>query len=130
MSKDTKHRVKMMLAVISGPILLLIVTAFLPTYTPVERTSASQSSEITTDCPADTDKGTYFVRGHDKQGNVICGFAYFNPCPYYEGAEAGTPECEKGKPTEEQMQPWNPEEPAQPIKQPTTDSNTNQCGGK
>jgi hypothetical protein len=61
-------------------------------------------------CPAQTDKGVYHLRGYDSNGLEICGFTYFNACPYFEGAEAGTAECEKGKPTPEQLEPWTPQE--------------------
>lgn len=72
-------------------------------------------------CPAPNAKGAYHVRGYDKDTNaVVCGFTYYNECPYFAGAEAGTPECEKGKPTPEQLQPWDPNQ----SKEPTT------CTGK
>lgn len=62
-----------------------------------------------TECPPPTEKGEYFSRGIGKDGNISCGFTFYNACAYYEGAEAGTPECERNKPTEEQMKPWQPE---------------------
>lgn len=100
------------------------ISAVLPVQTQPQPASASQP---VTKCPEPTEKGAYFERGHDKDGNVLCGFAYYNPCPYFEAAEAGTPECEKGKPTEEQLKPWVPTEPAAPAPEQTP---VNQCGGK
>lgn len=114
---------KLILGAIMAAIGIIGISAVLPVQTRPQPTSASPASNLVTQCPPDTAKGTYFERGHDKDGNVICGFAYYNPCPYYEGAEAGTPECEKGKPTPEQLEPWNPE-PETEVKP------TNQCGGK
>ena len=67
-------------------------------------------------CPAPTAKGAYHLQGYDQTtGAAVCGFTYYNECPYFAGAEAGTPECEKGKPTPEQMQPWNPNQTSEPT---------------
>lgn len=87
------------------------------------RTQPAAASSTVQECPPDTEKGAYHSRGYDKDGNISCGFTYFNECPYFAGAEAGTPECEKGKPTPEQLEPWQPEE-TKPAPQPA------QCGGK
>lgn len=114
---------KLILGAVAGSIVLSGVFAVLPAQTRTQPTQAA-SSEVITECPPPTDKGAYHSRGIGKDGNVTCGFTYYNACPYFEGAEAGTPECEKGKPTEEQMKPWTPETPATPA--PTV----SQCGGK
>lgn len=102
-------------------LLMAGLSTLLPSYQPVERTQAVQQQE----CPPPTEKGAYHVQGYDKQtGEVVCGFTYFNECPYFAGAEAGTPECEKGKPTPEQLEPWQPEETVK--EQPKAA----ECGGK
>ncbi len=100
------------------------ISAVLPVQTQPQPASASQP---VTECPPPTDKGAYHSRGYDKDGNISCGFTYYNACPYFEGAEAGTPECEKGKPTEEQLKPWTPEEPAA---QPAPAATVSECMGK
>lgn len=110
-------------AILIGILVGLIAAALMPTQTRTQPASAAQSN-IVTQCPPATDKGAYFERGTDKDGNVICGFTYYNACPYFEGAEAGTPECEKGKPTEEQLKPWQPEQTN------TAQPQAAQCGAK
>lgn len=107
-------------------IAIIGISAVLPVQTRPEPASATQSQQ---ECPPPTDKGAYHSRGYDKDGNISCGFTYYNECPYFAGAEAGTPECEKGKPTPEQMERWNPEEPSNTTTQPET-VKPNECGGK
>lgn len=65
---------------------------------------ANQPSKTSATCPPNTSKGVYHLRGYDDAGAAQCGFTYYNACPYFEAAEAGTPECEKGKPTQEQLE--------------------------
>lgn len=120
---------KLLLGAAALSILLLAVYTIMPAESrPQPAFAGAGASETFTapnECPADTAKGAYHVQGYDKEtGKVICGFTYFNECPYFAGAEAGTPECEKGKPTKEQLEPWQPEQtnPAQPQ--------AAQCGGK
>lgn len=48
-----------------------------------------------TQCPAPTNIGVYFVRGHTPDGGVICGLAYYDACPYLEGEAAGSLMCTK-----------------------------------
>lgn len=116
---------KLVLAALSASALLIGAMTVMPVQTRPQPASASQGIDLQGGCPAPTDKGAYHERGRDKDGNALCGFTYYNACPYFEGAEAGTPECEKGKPTPEQLEPWNPTEPAaQPEPTPNT------CGGK
>lgn len=47
-------------------------------------------------CPADTAQGTYHLQGYDKvTGAAVCGFTYFNECPYAAGYSATDPMCDK-----------------------------------
>lgn len=87
----------------------LLFVAYMATQLADTQAQPVSASQPVLECPAATDKGAYFSRGIGKDGNVICGFTYFNECPYFAGAEAGTPECEKGKPTAAQLEPWQPE---------------------
>lgn len=122
-------RTKLILAALAASIAIVGISTVLPTQTRPQPASASDAAK---ECPAPTDKGVYFERGRDKDGNALCGFAYYNPCPYFEAAEAGTPECEKGKPTEEQLKPWNPNESVSNPTSPTTPElkqPVNTCGG-
>jgi hypothetical protein len=115
-------RIAIFLACLTAGIAFTVIMASqIGNTAPVERTDPS--GPAVQECPADTAKGAYHSRGYDKDGNVSCGFTYFNECPYYAGAEAGTPECEKGKPTPEQLEPWQPEETEQPAA-------VSECGGK
>ena len=102
------------------------VAMALPTETRTQPASAATAEPITT-CPANTSEGAYFERGRDKDGNVICGFAWYNACPYTEAVPATDPMCDKAKPTEEQLKPWQPTEPTTPA--PTTPA-VNTCEGK
>lgn len=91
-------------------VIVAIIIVFILTVLPVQSETVDRVQVNTEQtCPPDTDKGAYHSRGYDKDGNISCGFTYFNECPYYAGAEAGTPECEKGKPTPEQLERWQPE---------------------
>lgn len=103
----------LLLAVIIA-IIIVFISLGLPVQSePVDRLQVNTEQS----CPPDTDKGAYHSRGYDKDGNISCGFTYYNECPYFAGAEAGTPECEKGKPTPEQLERWQPvdDEPAQNV---------------
>lgn len=114
---------KLILGAIALAIMIIGISAMLPVQT---RPQPANASETMQECPPPTSKGAYHVQGYDKvTGEVVCGFTYFNECPYFAGAEAGTPECEKGKPTPKQLEPWKPEQtkPAQPKE-------AAQCGGK
>lgn len=118
---------KVVLAATAASIITLAVTAVFPVQTHTQPVSAAQETKIT-QCPPDTQEGAYFERGIDQDGNVICGFAWHNACPYSEAVPANDPRCEKAKPTEEQLAPWKPEAPAaQPVaNQPTVSP----CGAK
>jgi hypothetical protein len=99
-------KTKLVLASIALVLVVAAVSTVLPAQMHPQTVIAQQPNN---ECPADTAKGAYHIRGYDKQtGAAICGFTYFNECPYFAGAEAGTPECEKGKPTKEQLEPWKP----------------------
>jgi len=133
-----KLHLKPILSAIAVAIVLTGVVALLPAQSRPQPASAAVASDkydgdctgqetegrCADKCPVSTDKGAYHLQGYDKTtGAAICGFTYYNECPYFAGAEAGTPECEKGKPTPEQLTPWNPSEtPA------ATEPNT--CSGK
>lgn len=65
---------------------------------------ATQPTKAPASCPPNTSKGAYHLRGYDDTGAAQCGFTYYNACPYFEAAEAGTPECKKGKPTQQQLE--------------------------
>lgn len=113
-------------AIVIGLLIGLIAASLMPAQTHTQPASAAGAGASGTysKCPENTDKGAYFERGVDKDGSVICGFSYYNACPYTEGAENGTPECEKAKPTPEQLQPWQPDQPT------ITPAPAAQCGGK
>lgn len=76
-------------------------------------------------CPTATSEGAYFERGIGKDGNVICGFSWYNACPYTEAVSANDPGCEKL--TEEQLKPWQPTVPAP---EPATEPELSEWGGK
>lgn len=46
-------------------------------------------------CPADTDQGVYYEQGQDRDGKLVCGFAYFHQCPYTNAVSADDPLCYK-----------------------------------
>lgn len=54
----------------------------------------AQNSE-SANCPASTAEGKYFIQGYDNNGNAICGFSYYNPCPYADAESADSPVCQK-----------------------------------
>lgn len=99
------------------------ITLIMPAQTRPQPASASQP---VTECPAPTSEGAYFVRGYDKQtGDVMCGFSFYNECPYAAAYSANDPMCDKLK-EQQEPKPVAPVQPAPstPAKQP------NQCGGK
>lgn len=109
------------LIIMAVVIILLVVAIFLalPPQTKVQTAGASESTIITS-CPPATSEGTYFERGIDKSGNLVCGFIYFNSCPYFDGVPADDTKCVA--PTQDQMQPWIPTE--------TTAQPNNNCEAK
>ena len=111
---------RLILSAVAASFVVVGIMSLLPVQTQPQPASASETVQ---ECPPPTDKGAYHSRGYDKEGNITCGFTYYNECPYFAGAEAGTPECEKGKPTPEQLEPWQPE--AKPEPAPVAE-----CGGK
>lgn len=119
-------KTRVILSALGVAVLATGVAIALPPQTKTQPASAATGS-VTTDCPANTSEGAYFERGRDKDGNAICGFAWYNACPYTEAVPATDPMCDKAKPTPEQLQPWQPTEPATPA--PTTPA-VNSCEGK
>lgn len=113
--KDRMIILTVVLILLSLPILMLMIPASRP------QSAGATESTVQTECPPANLEGAYFERGIDRDGNVICGFAYFNPCPYFDGVPADNPKCVA--PTEEQMQPWISTETV--VEQPT-----NNCEAK
>lgn len=71
-------------------------------------------------CPADTTEGAYFLRGYDKEtGAAVCGFSYFNACPYTEAVSADDPLCYKNQPAQ----------PTPAVTATVPPADPNQCGG-
>lgn len=102
---------KPVLAVAVGILLVIGICTALPPQTRTQPANASQGAEITETCPPPTADGVYFPRGYDKSTNeLVCGFSFYNACPYSEAVSATDPLCEKAKPTEAQLAPWNPNE--------------------
>jgi hypothetical protein len=51
-------------------------------------------------CPANNSQGQYYIQGYDKTTNaVVCGFGYYDQCPYANSVQGGTPECDKLAPS-------------------------------
>lgn len=113
---------KLFIGAVVASFALVGIMSLMPVQTQPQPAAAQETAQ---ECPPPTDKGAYHERGIDKDGNVLCGFTYYNECPYFAGAEADTPECEKGKPTPEQLEPWQPEETVK--EQPAS---VTECGGK
>lgn len=115
-----KNSDKLIIMIVVNILLVLALLIALPPQTKTQSAGASEST-AQSECPQPTADGTYFERGIDRDGNVICGFIYHNPCPYFDGAPADDPKCVA--PTEEQMQPWIPTETV-------TEQPTNNCEAK
>lgn len=122
---------KLILAVLSVSILIVGVSVALPPEAKPQPASAQQSDKYDGDCtghetagrcadkcPLDTDQGAYHLQGYDKEtGAAVCGFTYFNECPYAAGYSATDPMCDKLGAEQQATQPI------------TTAPPTNQCGG-
>ena len=119
-------------AVVAG-LVIVGVSAALPVQTRPQPASATQTSDkydgdctghetagrCADKCPADTSDGAYHLQGYDKEtGAAVCGFTYYNECPYAAGYSATDPMCDKFAAQQQQ-----PVAPAQPTK-------AAQCGGK
>lgn len=78
---------------ISTSMLFAIITA-LPASAEEPRFDPTGATPIT-ECPAPTNIGVYFIRGHNEDGSVICGLAYYDACPHLEGEAAGSLMCTK-----------------------------------
>lgn len=111
----TKH----ILAFVALVILILGISIVLP---PETRPAPASASDPVTKCPPPTSEGAYFERGIGKDGNVICGFSYYNECPYASGYSADDPMCDKFK---QQQEPAPALAPVQQATEPT-----NKCEGK
>lgn len=70
-----------------------------------------QPASAATSCPVATADGAYFERGKDDQGNAICGFAYYNACPYADGYSVNDPICAKFADQQKPVQQLTPQEP-------------------
>lgn len=47
-------------------------------------------------CPAATNEGAYYLQGFDKEtGAAVCGFTYYDPCPYADAQPATSPTCQR-----------------------------------
>lgn len=95
--ENLNNIIKGFMASIALALFILGINILLPNQTQPERVKATEKA---IQCPEPTDKGVYFQRGIDENGNALCGFAYYNACPYTEGAELGSPLCDKAKPVE------------------------------
>jgi len=79
---------------------LIILTIFTATVGP-----ANTSGEINKQqCPPSSPDGAYFKRGIDKEGQLLCGFAYYDECPHAANYSATSIECQK-------LQEQNQEQP-------------------
>jgi len=78
---------KQIIALAAIIILIIMAVAIGP-----EKTSGEINEQ---QCPASTAEGSYFERGIDKDGRLLCGFAYYDECPYAAGYSATSIECQK-----------------------------------
>jgi len=115
-----KTKTKLFTGALAGSLLIVGITMVLP---PQSRTQPANASEPVLECPPPTSEGAYFERGIGKDGNVICGFAWYNACPYTEAVPATDPMCEKARQSQEPAPAVQP--PVQKAPEPT-----NQCEGK
>ena len=69
-------------------IALIIIAA---TFGPKKTSGETKQQE----CPASTAEGSYFERGIDKDGRLLCGFAYYDECPHAASYSATSIECQK-----------------------------------
>jgi hypothetical protein len=115
------NKTKLFTGALAGSLLIVGITTVLPTQT---GTAPANASVPVLECPPPTSEGAYFERGIDKESNVICGFSYYNECPYASAYAADDPMCEKARQSQEPA-------PAvvEPV-QPAPPQPTNQCGGK
>lgn len=79
----------LVLATIGLVLAISTISMAMPVQTQPEPVKASE-------CPADTDKGSYHLQGHDKvTGEPICRIYYFDECPYSTYYPADHPICKK-----------------------------------
>lgn len=111
---------KLISAGLVAVIAIVGVAVALPPETRTQPASAAQT------CPAPTAEGAYFERGFDKEtGEVVCGFSFYNECPYAAAYSADDPMCKKFE-AQQSPQPVQPETPTVTTAQPQAA----QCGGK
>ena len=117
-----KSKTKLFTGALAGSLIIVGITTVLPAQT---GTAPANASVPALECPPPTSEGAYFERGIGKDGNVICGFAWYNACPYTEAVPATDPMCEKARLSQEPA-------PAvvEPVQATPAPQQTNQCGGK
>lgn len=112
---------RLILSALGIAILAVGVAVALPPETRTQPASAAQT------CPAPTAEGAYFERGFDKEtGEVVCGFSFYNECPYAAAYSADDPMCKKF----ETQQAPQPVQPVTPTVTPAQPPQAAQCGGK
>lgn len=79
-------------------VIIALLILFLSLGLPVQSDKETRVDATAQECPEPTEKGEYFSRGENKNGDITCGFTYYNECPYFSGAEAGTKACEDANP--------------------------------
>lgn len=107
---DIMKASKLFIGALAATFAIIAVSAALPSQTRTQQAEAQQQSDkydgdCTGDeiagrcadkCPPPTKDGAYHERGIDKQtGAVVCGFTYYNECPYAAAYSADDPMCDK-----------------------------------
>lgn len=111
------------IAILVGLLVGLVAASLLPAQ------ARPQTASAATECPAANDKGAYFERGRDDEGNAICGFAWYNACPYTEAVPADDPMCKKAQVSQEQPKKADKPNATKKVEAPAT-STVSTCGGK
>lgn len=92
--------------------------------------SAEKIDTSTQNCPANTSEGAYFLRGTDSNGKVLCGFSFYNACPYSEAVSADDPMCQKAAPALTTSGNSTPAPVSAPITTVPIQHPVSTCGGK
>lgn len=79
---DWHKQILMLITILGAALALLALTS-------------AKAQTVQQECPAPTEAGVYFERGIGKDGNIICGFQYYNECPYASGYSADDEMCQK-----------------------------------
>lgn len=104
-----KHFKRFVAVVVLALLIVATASALLPETSPQPAQAQQQSDKYDGDCtghetagrcadkcPLDTPQGTYHLQGYDKDtGAAVCGFTYYNECPYAAGYSATDPMCDK-----------------------------------